>query len=145
MIDIGAIRSNNIIKGFKVEIKSAVAIVCKMHKGKFSYLLALSNDEDDRNGKLCFLGGGVDEGESPLQASIREAYEEGGVVCQPTQTSMIVHPTKPTVGFFILHCHPDSRVELNEEFDSYKWVAFGDEFPKNMMELNKEILTMINR
>lgn len=145
MIDIIQHRTSSIMKGFKMEIKSAVAIVCKLHEGKFCYLLARSTDEDDRQGKLCFLGGGVDKGETPLLAAIREACEEGGVVCTPTHISMITHPTKPTVGFFVLHCHQDSEVTINEEFSEYRWVSFEDKYPEDMMELNKEVLKIINK
>jgi 8-oxo-dGTP pyrophosphatase MutT (NUDIX family) len=133
---------SNIFKGFKAEINSAVGVVFdKSNK----ILIGLSNDDDDRNGKWCFLGGGVDEGESPLQAAIREVYEEGGVSVTPLAISMIVHPSKPTVGFFVLKCDTDMpEVVKNEEFDEMKWIEVS-KIPETMLPLNLEILKMIGK
>lgn len=133
--------SNNIIKGFKAEIKSAVAIVVNENN---ELLLGLSNDSDERNGKWVFLGGGVDKGESPLQAAIREAYEEGGVSAKPLHVPMIVHPSKPSVGFFVLQC--DSRCEIikNEEFDDIKWFSLT-KLPKQTLSLNIDVLKLIGK
>lgn len=137
---IKAIVSNNIIKGFKTQINSAVGVVFDQSN---NILVGKSNDE--RNGKWCFLGGGVDQGESPLQAAIREVYEEGGTICKPLSLPMIIHPSKPTVAFLILRCeHQKPQLTKNDEFDDIKWVAI-DKLPKDTLPLNIEILKMINK
>lgn len=128
---------NNIIKGFKMDIKSSVAIVFN-EDGKVLLGKAISND--DRNGKWVFPGGGVDKGESTLQTAIREAYEETGVVATPLNIMMIHHPTKPHVGFHALKAKNDQVLKANEEFSELGWFN-PFTFPKPSMDLNESILS----
>ena len=137
--------SNRLMKGFKVELKSSVAIIMKEVEGKPCYLLARSTDTDDRQGKLCFVGGGIDKGESPMQAAIREAYEESGLICKPLSLMTFTHPIKPTVGFHLLSCDCNNEVKLNEEFSEYKWQPINEKMPDDMMELNKKIMVVISK
>lgn len=43
------------------------------------WLLGLAKTNDDRDGYWVFPGGGIDDGESPEQAAMRECWEETGV------------------------------------------------------------------
>lgn len=45
-------------------------------------ILAGTRIEPTGNGKLCGPGGHIEEGETPEDAAIREAYEEFGIVCR---------------------------------------------------------------
>lgn len=131
---------NNIIKGFKAEIHSAVGIV---FDSKNNLLLGKAITDDERNGKWVFPGGGVDKGESPLQAAIREVYEECGVSSTPVHLPMLIHPSKPSVSFFILRC-TDDNIDLtpNEEFSEMKWFNLS-KLPKQTLSLNLDMLKMI--
>jgi 8-oxo-dGTP pyrophosphatase MutT (NUDIX family) len=134
--------ADNILKGFKAEIHSAVGVVFDSAN---NILIGLSNATDDRQGKWVFLGGGVDEGESPLQTSIREVYEEGGVVALPIALPMIIHPSKPMVAFLVLKCNEEKPpLQMNDEFYAMKWAPLN-EVPKEMMLLNIEMLKMIEK
>lgn len=132
--------SNNIIKAFKVELKSAVGIVFDQ-KGDILLGKAITNDE--RNGKWVFPGGGIDKGESPLQASVREVYEETGVIATPLRMLTITHPSKPNVGFCILKCDSTTITLIaNEEFQELGWFS-SESLPKDILSLNLDILASI--
>lgn len=143
-------RGLNILKGFKdfdniltkshkIELKSACGIVFNKEN---KILLGLSNANDDRQGKWCFPGGGIDDNEDCISASIRETYEEMGVQATSVIPTIMYHVTKPTVGFCILSTE-DSEVVMNEEFDEFGWFDV-DDLPEEIMSINKDILNMVN-
>jgi mutator protein MutT len=131
--------SNNIIKAFKVELKSAVGIV---FNSKGEVLLGKAIASDDRNGKWCFPGGGIDKGESPLQAAIREVYEEMGVICTAYKVLSITHPIKPKVAFCLLSCNGSTTISTNEEFEKADWFSIKS-LPKDILSINLDILSTI--
>lgn len=125
-------------KGHEIDLKSAVAIViCKNH-----ILLGLAKADDERDGKWCFPGGGIDKGEDTMSAAIREAYEEMGVSALPVSQVLIIHPAKPMVGFVFLHCSDLCEIEHNEEFLECKWFPIK-ELPEEMLSINKDILKLL--
>jgi len=130
-----------ILKGFKQEIKAAVAIVFDNDN---NLLLGMSvGQNDERDGKWVFPGGGVDGNEYPLQSAIRETYEEAGIIAHPLRLPMIVHPTKPFVAFFVLKTN-DKKPKLtpNNEFSQMKWFELS-KLPKEILSLNLDVLKMI--
>lgn len=131
-----SIVSRNIIKAFKVELKSAVGIVIDKDG---NLLLGKSTADDDRKDKWCFPGGGIDKGESVLQAAIRETYEEAGILCTPVKLLTVTHPIKPSVGFCVLLAKT-TEIDFNEEYSDMKWFS---SLPKNTMAMNNDILELI--
>lgn len=117
--------------------KSAVAVI--LHEG--DVLLGLAKADDDRDGKLCFPGGGIDpqDGGDPLLAARREAFEETGVNVIPH--SILDHPDKDGVAFVVC-TYSSGQPEPNEEFTSLQWVpidAAKERFP-NVYPENRHIL-----
>ncbi len=145
-------RKNHILKSFvttndieviqksqMVQLDSAVAIIIKDGK----VLLGMADADDDRDGKWCFPGGGIDSGEDSMSAAIREAYEEMGVMVKPIMQLRLVHPTKPKVAFHIMTCE-DETVIMNEEFTDYKWCPVNS-LPENILPVNKEIMEFVKK
>jgi 8-oxo-dGTP pyrophosphatase MutT (NUDIX family) len=128
--------ARNIIKSFKVEIKSAVGVVFDQSG---NLLLGRSTDTDDRFGKWCFPGGGINPGESVLQAAIRETYEETGILCSPLRTLTVTHPVKPTVGFCVLSAK-NTNIDFNEEYSEMQWFSY---LPPDILQMNRDILELI--
>lgn len=136
--------SNRITKGFKIDVKSSVGILFANINGDLHYLLCKSTANDDRSGKFCFPGGGVDVGESPLQAAVREVYEETGLTSTAIDMISHYHPSKPSVMFHCLKLTGSTEnIRLNKEFSDYIWQRATAPFPSDMMDLNKEIMKMI--
>lgn len=131
--------SHSLVKGFKVDVKSAVGVV---FSPQFELLLGKAIADDERNGKWVFPGGGVDGGESPLQAAVREVYEETGISAVPLSMPMIIHPSKPVVSFFVLKCNDVCEFVKNKEFEELRWFSLGN-IPQDTLSLNIEILNMI--
>lgn len=129
----------DIQKAQKVELKSSCGIV---FNGK-QVLLGLSNADDDRNGKWCFPGGGIETNEDCISAAIRETYEEMNLVCKALTNISMMHVIKPNVAFCILNCDSFEDIKPNEEFDKYDFFDVSD-LPENILSINKDILNMVN-
>ena len=126
-------------KSHKMLLQSAVGIVvCNNH-----ILLGVSKCNDERDGKWCFPGGGIDSGETVQAAAIREVYEEMGIPCSLVSNVVLVHPAKPLVGFCILTCSEIQDLSHNEEFTEAKWFPINS-LPENTLSINLDILKTIN-
>lgn len=127
-------------KSQKIELESACGII---FNDNAEVLLCLSNAEDDRNGKWCFPGGGIDKNEDCISASIRETYEEVGLSCQVVIPTIMYHVTKPKVGFCLLKSENYDEIIINEEFDDWGWFDVND-LPDDILSINKDLLEMVN-
>lgn len=128
---------NNLKKSQDITLDAAVAIIIRDGE----VLLGLADTDDDRNDKWCFPGGGIDENESCLNASIREAYEEMGVVAKPVMSMFFIHPIKPKVGFCLLTTET-KEIIMNDEFTDYDWFDIN-QLPKETLSVNKDILEFV--
>jgi len=90
-------------------------------------LLCLRNDYALRN----LPGGGVESGESPWQAMIREVKEETGLDVEITKLVGVYTKSNKDDVVFSFECKVISwEITLNEEAQEIKYFAFQD-FPKN--------------
>lgn len=99
-------------------------------------------------------GGHIDEGESPLQAAVRESFEEVGLHITPITGEIIdidVHripantkknePSHWHVDVRYLFVAQDHRVNLNEnECSSYRWISLVD-----MLKMNQDSFVRVAR
>jgi len=98
-------------------------------------------------------GGHIDDGESPIDAAIREVYEETGFVCVPDSKDLEpididIHeiPANPKKGedahlhIDLLYCLRISSQEQSIEDISYAWIAFdqieSDRIKRALAKLN---------
>jgi len=128
----------------KYDITTAVGIVLN---SKSQVLLGRCLTDDDRNGKLCFPGGGVEEGEDIFSAAIREIKEETNIVPLIVNTAFIVHSSKPFVAYVVLTDTETNTPIFNDEYvrggDS-GWFDLDTLPYSDVFNLNLDILTMLN-
>lgn len=97
--------------------------------------LVRKNRPDFQKGKLNFIGGSIESGETPLQAQIREFYEETGVTIEKWDHFLILEGKDWRVHFF--KSFIEDFVELKQTTDeSVGWFfiesALKDKHMKNL-------------
>ena len=111
--------------------------------------------ERHRNGLhyFAFPGGGIDEGESPEQAAVREAEEELGVVVGIQQKAADVFINGNTQHYFLVsRISGDFGTGTGEEFGEYNpahgtylplWISIENVLSKNV--LPRELAELVVR
>lgn len=111
--------------------------------------------ERQRNGLhyFAFPGGGIDEGESPEQAAVREAEEELGVVVEVQQKAAEVFINGNTQHYFLVgRISGDFGTGTGEEYGEYNpvhgtylplWISMETVLRKNV--LPRELAELVVR
>lgn len=111
----------NLINEDYLSYRASVAVVMDNNT---KFLLGISTNGDDRNGKLCFPGGHINKNENPEQAAVRECYEETGIKCEPYR-DIIVLGNKPDVAF-VPCLKTGGELKPNREFKILGWYYSED-------------------
>ncbi|HEX7483535.1 MAG TPA: NUDIX domain-containing protein [Candidatus Saccharimonadales bacterium] len=92
-------------------------------------LLLQRSDKTPRAHGWDFAGGGVDKGEDPRDAAIRESLEETGLSIDNIQILSTSHGHTNGGEYvmigYVAHAD-DDEVKLSWEHESYKWLAVGE-------------------
>lgn len=99
--------------------------VMLMHAGRVLMLKRAA--DSDHAGKWCFPGGGVEPGETPEQAAIRECREETGIRVDGA-LSKIHYSDKHGAGFttYLAHHSAHDEATLNDEHTAHAWVRMDE-------------------
>jgi dihydroneopterin triphosphate diphosphatase len=97
-------------------------------------LLRRTLNDLQRPGEWDFPGGGMEEGESPILAAMREASEESGIVLHEDSmrlvyaTTMLSKSKKESVNRFIFAAKvpDDQMITLSHEHHEYVWLSIED-------------------
>lgn len=119
--------------------KAAVAIILKGDK----ILMGLATSKDFRYGKWCFIGGGIEEGETPYEAAERESFEESGIMVKAREGETYIVEDKPEIVYVVCD-YIEGELKPNEEFFELTWIPIHNT-PKglNVLELNRKILNKL--
>lgn len=123
---------------FKPKRKISLAVLTYGNK---VLIVKRSLHEKNHPGKWGFPGGGIDEGETALEAVLRECEEEIGVA--PVKVSEMVSDGRITWFRGMLPCDPEECIRLNWEHDDWMLV---DEWSMNeyeMIEGMQEIIVKV--
>lgn len=108
-------KSKNFDAGIHVVIKKG---------GKFLILKKSVSDKDDAN-HWDLPGGGIEFGEQPFEAAVRETKEEVGMKVAITKiltTWAMPYIDKWSIEFLVEGKWLDGQVKLSPEHSEYKWV-----------------------
>jgi len=111
-----------------VDHRASTTIVFSSEKKKF-LIVKRAETKKSNPGKWEFPGGGVEEGETPQEAGLRELKEETGLKGKILKSG---EPGKVEVDIWELKVYPflvevpDEDVELSKEHTDYRWVKRKD-------------------
>jgi len=93
--------------------------------GKFLILKKSASDKDDAN-RWDLPGGGIEFGEQPFEAAMREVKEEVGIKVAITKiltTWAMPYRDKWSIEFLVEGKWLGGQVKLSPEHSEYKWVS----------------------
>jgi ADP-ribose pyrophosphatase YjhB (NUDIX family) len=117
-------------------------------------LLIVQSKKSSKTNSYTFIGGGVENGETLLEAAIREVSEEihNGFTISPSELELVM--TKKEVAAsdpnkqiemhtFIAHKKINVELTTNEEIIDYHWYSIGEDYNvsnsiKDFLEYAKE-------
>lgn len=114
--------------------KAAVAIVVRGEE----VLMGFAASKDFRYKKWCFIGGGIEKGESPMEAAERESMEEANVVVEARTGEAYIVDDKEAIVYVVCE-YLEGKPIPNDEFFELKWFNIHD-LPTDILELNAKII-----
>lgn len=93
--------------------------------GKYLLLRKSSQDKDEPN-HWDLPGGGIEFGEQPFEAAVREAKEEAGVKVKIIKILVVwamPYKKKWSIEFLVKGKYLSGKVRLSPEHSDYKWVS----------------------
>ena len=103
-------------------------------------LLRRAEDDANRPGEWDLPGGGIESGEPPAEAALREAAEEAGLMLQAAQLRLVYATTrlssdgsKSVNRFIFVSPLPSGQtIQLSREHSEYRWFTFENALSEYM-------------
>ncbi|UNT57698.1 NUDIX hydrolase [Lysinibacillus capsici] len=134
-----------------IPIKSTgIAAVLLKEINNTYHVLLLKRTSLNLNNIWCYIGGGIEDGETAIDAVYREIAEETGIteleLYSSNQFDQIFSPQENYIYIapvFVGFVHEEQSVFLNDEHSEYQWIPF--EKAKEIVSLpgNEEVLQSI--
>jgi dihydroneopterin triphosphate diphosphatase len=100
----------------------------------------------------CYIGGGIEEGETAWGAALREIEEETGISTVSLYTSnkfdQFYSPTEDYIyvaPVFVGYVDDQQEVTLNYEHSEYRWMTFAEAIETVTLPGNDEVLNFVEK
>lgn len=123
----------------EADYTSAVAVVRQGDR----WLLGLSRNSGDRQGKWCHPGGHIRTGESPQKAAERECYEETGIRCKASGKPFDMKEHKGIVFVPCTFTNTNYKIEVNNELSVAGFFTMSE--INNLKPLYKNVTDVISK
>lgn len=98
--------------------------------GNEGLFLKRSNEDWDSPGAWSYQGGGINNGEYPYQAALREMKEEIGVAPSFRLLGKYTSKDGKAITYLGEVADKDFEIKLNREHESYGWFNYVDQLPE---------------
>ncbi len=103
-------------------------------------------------GLWCYIGGGIEAGETSWEAAIREVREETGITKVDLYNSNKFDQFYSSADnyiylapVFVGYVNDDQDVALNHEHSEYRWMTFGEAIDSAAIPGNDEVLRFVEK
>lgn len=120
-----------------------IGVAVVEHRGH--YLVGERGKDRTLPGKAEFPGGKCEENESPMSCAVRECKEEAGLDVEPV---MLLGERRfayehDTVDLRFWLCQPKGDVDLDADYNGYRWLKAGEMLDRDFPEANEGLLEKI--
>lgn len=129
----------NVFNNLSINPIASVAVITNDHG---QVLLGKSLNNDERYGKLCFIGGGIEPNETPFEAAVREANEEAGINVTTNKNGLLGYDNSKKV-VFIKCSYNSGELIPNDEFEFINWYDLHDLPSEDIYDQNLGIIEKI--
>ncbi|PKR82724.1 NUDIX hydrolase [Heyndrickxia camelliae] len=137
----------------EIPIKSSGIAVVLLKKFDDEYkVLLLKRASSVLNDAWCYIGGGIEKGETAWEAAIREVAEETGLkdvsLYIANKFDQFYDPKADYIYLapvFVGFVNNGQEVILNDEHSEYEWLTFKEAIEKATLPGNDEVLTFIEK
>ena len=134
-----------------IPIKSlGIAAVLLKKMNNTYYVSLLKRNSQHLNNTWCYIGGGIEAGETAIDAVYREIREEAGIteleLYSANQFDQIFSPKENYIYIapvFVGFVQQEQAVFLNEEHSEYQWFPFKEAKEVVSLPGNEEVLQSI--
>ncbi|WP_042477648.1 NUDIX hydrolase [Bacillus ndiopicus] len=136
-----------------IPIKSngvAAVLIKKIHDE--AHVLLLKRAGSILTNTWCYIGGSIEEGESAIEAVLREIKEETNItnltLYSSNQFDQVFSPHENYIYIapvFVAFVNEEQEVELNDEHSEHKWLTFNDALKFISLPGNEDVLKSIER
>jgi len=122
-------------------IMIGVAVV--EHGGR--YLVGVRSEDRTLSGKAEFPGGKCEPHESPMSCAVRECKEEAGIEVKPVmllgEREFVYEHETVDLRFWL--CKPKDDVDLEADYQGFKWLTAGELLKQDFPDANEPLLEKI--